>query len=510
MNHPPTSTLPERATAHAGRLALNAPEGLFTYAELLAHADSVAERLLSGRSDLAENRVAFLAPPGFRWTALQWGIWRAGGMAVPLALSNPTREHAWVLDDADPELVVADSALAGGLKEEVVARGIELRTTDELVPLGRIPAPTPSLPVLEASRRAQVLYTSGTTGRPKGVVATHGNLEAQMASLVEAWGWTRDDHTLLVLPLHHVHGIVNVLGCALRSGACCSVLEAFEARRTWEHLARGDLTVFMAVPTIYQRLLEAWEDATEGERERWSSGARRLRLSVSGSAALPVGTLERWEGVTGQRLLERYGMTEIGMALSNPLVGERRPGHVGRPLPRVGVRLVGDQGEVVPEGSVGEIQVRGPAVFGEYWRRPEETAAAFTLDGWFRTGDVALVEGGSYRILGRTSVDIVKSGGEKVSALEVEEVLREHPDVRDCAVVGVADARWGERVSAALVLVPGAEPPTLEGLRDWARERLAPWKIPAAILVLEELPRNAMGKVTKPAVRALFEAAGPG
>ena len=502
------ATLPARARAHGDRPALDAPEGRYGYARLVAAADAVAERLLGGRSDLEEARVAFLVPPGFRWTALQWGIWRAGGIAVPLALSQPAREHAWVLDDAGPERVVADPVLAGGVAEAARARGLPLTTTDQIVPSGLPRGPTDAgLPRVEPSRRAMILYTSGTTGRPKGVVSTHASLEAQMASLAEAWGWRADDHTLLVLPLHHVHGIVNVLGCALRAGALCSVLPAFHAIETWERLGRGDLTVFMAVPTVYQRLLEAWDGAGDSERGRWSEGARRLRLAVSGSAALPVRVLERWEEVTGQRLLERYGMTEIGMALSNPLLGERRPGHVGLPLPGVEVRLVDEQARPVPRGVAGEIQVRGETVFREYWNRPEETGAAFAPGGWFRTGDVAVLEGGgegSYRILGRLSVDIVKSGGEKVSALEVEETLREHPAIRDCAVVGVSDPRWGERVSAAVVLVPGGEAPSLEGLRDWARERLAPWKVPRALLVVEELPRNAMGKVTKPAVRALF------
>jgi malonyl-CoA/methylmalonyl-CoA synthetase len=225
---------------------------------------------------------------------------------------------------------------------------------------------------------------------------------------------------------------------------------------------------------------------------------------VSGSAALPVQVLGRWESITGQRLLERYGMTEIGMALTNPLVGERRAGRVGAPLPGVEVRLVDDHGREVQDCAPGEIQVRGPTVFREYWQRPAETRAAFTDDGWFRTGDVAVREDGSYRILGRSSVDIVKTGGEKVSALEVEEVLREHPGVADCAVVGVPDADWGERLSAAIV--PSRHEPrlTLDALRAWARERLAAWKIPRSLEHVDALPRNAMGKVDKPAVRKLF------
>jgi malonyl-CoA/methylmalonyl-CoA synthetase len=259
----------------------------------------------------------------------------------------------------------------------------------------------------------------------------------------------------------------------------------------------------MAVPTIYARLIDAWDAAPAAQQQAWSEGARACRLMISGSAALPIPTLKRWEQITGHRLLERYGMTEIGMALSNPLTGERRPGFVGSPLPGVQVRLVDEGDRMVAPGSAGEIQVRGPTVFAAYWERPTDTAAAFTRDGWFRTGDVAVVEGGSYRILGRSSVDILKTGGEKISALEVEDVLRAHGGVADCAVVGVADPEWGERVCAAVVRRENADISEAE-LRSYAKGVLAPYKVPKQILLVTELPRNAMGKVTKTSVRALF------
>ncbi len=223
---------------------------------------------------------------------------------------------------------------------------------------------------------------------------------------------------------------------------------------------------------------------------------------VSGSAALPVPTLERWEEITGHRLLERYGMTEMGMGLSNPLHGERRPGSVGEPLPGVEVRLVADDGALAAEGSAGEIQVRGPGVFGEYWGKPDATSSSFQ-DGWFRTGDVALVESGRYRILGRQSVDIIKTGGYKVSALEIESVLRSHEHIAECAVVGIQDDEWGERVAAAVVPRTGGAV-TLDALREWGKERLAVYKVPSRLSVQETLPRNAMGKVVKPDVRKLF------
>ena len=242
-----------------------------------------------------------------------------------------------------------------------------------------------------------------------------------------------------------------------------------------------------------------------------SEAAGRLRLMVSGSAALPAAVFERWREITGHALLERYGMTEIGMALSNPLDGERRPGTVGRPLQGIRVRLVDDDGDpILEEGKPGRIQVRGPGVFLEYWKRHEATREAFR-DAWFDTGDEAVVEDGYHRILGRTSIDIIKTGGYKISALEVEEVLRTHPAIADCAVVGVPDPEWGERVCVAVlaealtVEVGPAEALTVEALRAWAKERLAAYKIPRELRLLDALPRNAMGKVIKTEVRTLFE-----
>jgi malonyl-CoA/methylmalonyl-CoA synthetase len=228
-------------------------------------------------------------------------------------------------------------------------------------------------------------------------------------------------------------------------------------------------------------------------------------LMVSGSAALPVSTLERWKEISGHTLLERYGMTEIGMALSNPLRGQRVPGSVGTPLPGVELRLVEASGMPVAPGTPGGIEVRGPAVFAEYWAKPDATREAFR-DGWFITGDTAVVENGIYRILGRTSIDILKTGGHKVSALEIEEALRRHPAIAECSIVGIADAEWGERVAAAVVLNDG-HALDLQSLRTWARELLAVHKLPSRLLVLEVLPRNAMGKVMKPDLTPLFSIA---
>jgi len=457
---------------------------VFSHYDLAEASARVAGELTRDGADLAEARVAFLVPPSFAHVVVSRGIWLAGGVAVPLATSHPPAELEYVIRDADAAIVIGAGRHRDALEAIAAATGARFVYTPDLLATDAAPmAVAPPAP----ERRAMIVYTSGTTGKPKGAVTTHGNVTAQMASLIEAWEWTPDDIALLVLPLHHVHGIVNVLGCALAAGASCEILPQFDADRAWDRLASGEITVFSAVPTIYHRLIASYDAAPPAVQRARRDGSRRVRLMMSGSAALPVRTLERWREITGHTLLERYGMTELGMVLSNPLHGDRRPGSVGTPLPGVEVRLVD-----------GELEVRGPGVFLEYWRRPQETRDAFH-DGWFRTGDVAVLEDGSYRLLGRSNVDIIKTGGFKVSALEVEEAIREHPAVADCAVTAAADEEWGERVAASVELRPGATL-TLDELQAWTRPRLAPYKIPRELRCVEALPRNAMGKVVKTAL----------
>src|SRR5687768_5647738 len=419
----------------------------YSYEDLDAASRSVAGALLGDNEDLKQTRVAFLTAPGFSYAAVQRAIWRAGGVAVPLAISHPPAELEYVIRDAGASGIVGDAAFRETLAPLARAARARLVIAEQALQA----SPADGLPHLGSNRRAMIIYTSGTTGRPKGVVSTHQIIGAQISSLVSAWGWSPFDRLLLVLPLHHVHGIINGLGCALAVRATCEMLPSFDAEQVWERLASGEITVFTAVPTIYHRLIASWDAAPPPVRHRRSEGVRTLRLMMSGSAALPIQTLERWREISGHTLLERYGMTEIGMALANPLDGERRPGFVGVPLPGVEVRLVDEDGAEVPEGTAGELEVRGPAVFLAYWQRPADSDAAFR-DGWFRTGDVAVFEDGSYRLLGRTSVDIIKTGGYKVSALEIEETLRQHPAIAECAVIGLPDQEWGERVAAAIEL----------------------------------------------------------
>ena len=455
--------------------------------------------LLGDASDLHEQRIAFLVPPCSDWVAALWGIWLAGAIAVPLPLHGSPAELQYIAKDTQAFVLLGDEHTVSLLRPLTIdsLSGRVLSVSDSSMICHR------SLPSVPDLRAAMILYTSGTTSRPKGVVTTHANITAQINCLVEAWHWSPQDRILLCLPLHHVHGIINVLGCALWAGAVCEMLPRFEAEAVWERLASDELTLFMAVPTIYFRLIAAWESASLENRQRWSAGASKLRLMISGSAALPVSILKKWREITGHTLLERYGMTEIGMALSNPYSGTRMPGCVGTPLPRVDVRLVNEVGVQIEEGGVGEIEVRGPSVFREYWRQPDATRDAFR-DGWFRTGDTAVVEDGVYRILGRSSIDILKSGGHKISALEIEEALRTHPSIRECAVVGIEDEEWGQRVGVAIVLQKTASL-SLEELRQWAKDHMSVFKVPTRMIQMEELPRNSMGKVVKPEVKKLFD-----
>ncbi|HMG93022.1 MAG TPA: acyl-CoA synthetase [Chryseolinea sp.] len=488
-------TLFHQASHHGDKVAIREGDKTFTYAELLQESKLLASTLLNGKTDLAEARVAFLVAPGFNYVKTQWAIWQAGGVAVPIFLQAPVASVQYVLEDTAAKIIVVSSEYIPTVATLCKQLGVQIITAEDKHT--RLVA----LPVVDASRKAVILYTSGTTSLPKGVVTTHHNIEAQISTLVKAWAWSSDDHTLCVLPLHHVHGIINVIGCSMWAGACCEFIPNFSATEVFKIFSRGQVNVFMAVPTIYFKLITCWETMNADEQQQTKGTLFAFRLMVCGSAALPVSVLQKWQTISGHRLLERYGMTEIGMGLSNPYHGERKAGCVGLPLEGVQVRLCDDDNNPV-HGEPGEIQVKGDNVFREYWQRPEETAASFTTDGWFRTGDVAEVDtDGYYKILGRKSQDIIKSGGYKISALEIEEVLRQHPLVKDASVVGLPDDEWGEIIAAALVADGAIDE---SALSNWLRERLSKYKLPRKLLVVSDFPRNAMGKVVKNDLKNLF------
>lgn len=488
----------QRAIGYEDRVAIRSNAGVSTYQQLVAMSEWVATTLISAAEDLDEARVAYLVPPGAEYIQTQWGIWRAGGIAVPLSLSATEKELEYALTDSQTSVVIATTELANKIRPLCLQHQIRFLVLDDLSSEA-----ASGLPAVSADRGAMILYTSGTTSKPKGVVTTHACIQAQIESLIEAWHWQQDDRIPLFLPLHHIHGIINIMSCALWMGAVIEAYPRFTLDTILQRIAERAYTVFMAVPTIYVKLIEALEPMTESQRSPIIDGFAAMRLMISGSAALPASVHEKWTELTGQKLLERYGMTEIGMALSNPYHGERRPGAVGEPLPGVEIRLQSESGELIDaEGVSGEIQVRGPNVFREYWHRPDATRDSFVED-WFKTGDMAVVEDGFYRIMGRSSVDIIKSGGYKLSALEIEASLLDHPAIVQCAVVGIPDETWGESVAVAIVLRSSQE---LEpnALRSWCKDRISHYKIPRKMLVVDDLPRNAMGKVMKPAVKNLF------
>lgn len=487
----------QKAKIYSSKTAVVSGGRNSSYQQLLFSSQQFATLLLDGAADLNEQRVAFMVEPGFDYVAVQWGIWQAGGVAVPLCTSHPLPSLQYVIEDTEASVLVVSPVYKEILSGYVAENSLRLIVLDQELTLK--PA---GMPPVDRSRMAMILYTSGTTNLPKGVVTTHANLEAQITMLVTAWEWSGADYTLCILPLHHVHGIVNVVSCALWSGAVCEFLPSFSAEKVFEIFAAGRLNVFMAVPTIYFKLIAHFETLNREQQQALSVAMKAFRLMVSGSAALPVSVMEKWERISGHRLLERYGMTELGMAISNPYRGERRAGHIGQPLPGVTIRLAEEQQAALhdPTGP-GEIQVKGASVFKEYWRKPEATRDSFTTDGWFKTGDVAVLDDGYYKILGRSFVDIIKSGGYKISALEIEEVLRSHELIKDCAVVGLPDEEWGELVAAAVVADPSL---TTEALIPWMKERIPAYRVPRKYITLTDLPRNAMGKVTKNDVKRLF------
>jgi malonyl-CoA/methylmalonyl-CoA synthetase len=478
----------------------------YSYQDLLDKSADFATLLLNEQSDLAEKRVAFMVSPSFDYVQVQWAIWRSGGVAVPLCVSYPLPSLQYVIEDTGAEIIVVGAEFAELIAPLVAEKGLRFIVLGDNNNVGKVLNLTDvksiKLPNIKSTRRAMILYTSGTTNLPKGVVTTHQNIEAQVSTLVKVWQWTADDHILCVLPLHHVHGIINVVSCALWSGATCEFLPHFTAENALNAFKKGQINIFMAVPTIYFKLIAAIDPLSISEKKTLFDTFQRFRLMVSGSAALPVSVMEKWETISGHRLLERYGMTEIGMGISNPYAGERRAGYIGKPLSGVKVRLVDEQNQVVKRGQAGEIQIKGKNVFSEYWGKKQATEKTFTDDGWFKTGDVAVVEKGYYRILGRDSIDIIKSGGYKISALEIEEVLRTHPSVSDVSVIGLPNEEWGEIVAAVLIL--NQNDLDLAALNQWLRQKMPAYKVPRQYKIATELPRNAMGKVTKNDLKQLF------
>ena len=439
-----------------------------TFGEIDRRASQMANAL-AARGFTTGDRLALQLPNGIEIIHLFLACTRLGVIFVPVNVLYKEREVGHILRDAEPRLFVTPHKVVE-LMAEAAGQSTE-----------------PPAVTLDGETPAGIIYTSGTTGTSKGAVLTHNNFLANALNLLGCWQITAADRFLLALPLFHVHALGNGLPCWLISGCRMRLLERFEHQRAAAEFLEFQPTLFYGVPTIYVRLL-----ATAPETAKVIGS--HMRLFVSGSAPLPAQVLEDFERLFGHTILERYGMTETMMNISNPYVGERRPGSVGLPLPGVSARILDDDGNAVPDGITGELYLRGPNVFAGYWRRAEATTAAFR-DGWFRTGDLAVrAADGYYTLCGRRS-DLIISGGFNIYPREIEEFLMEQPEVAEAAVAARSDQVRGE-VPVAFI-VPRGEGFDVEELERRCRAQLASFKIPRKFVRVELLPRNALGKVQK-------------
>ncbi|ABI58130.1 malonate--CoA ligase [Alkalilimnicola ehrlichii MLHE-1] len=493
--------LQSRSQDRDEQVFLEVPNGRnWTYGQAHQHAARLAG-LLRQLGVQPGDRVAVQVDKSPEAICLYLACLRAGAVFLPLNTAYMRTELEYFLHDAEPSLAVVRPAGEETLRELAEAKGgtrVEtldangggslMRTLSE-----QAPEPLPPHPV-SRDDLACILYTSGTTGRPKGAMLSHGNLAANALALEEAWGWRQDDVLIHALPIFHVHGLFVAMHCAMMGASKVYFLPRFDADQVLQLLPRA--TVLMGVPTFYTRLLQQPELNPEL--------CRNMRLFISGSAPLLEETFQQWYERTGHPILERYGMTETGMNISNPLEGERRPGTVGFPLPGVEVRIVDTEGHELPPGEVGSLQVKGPNVFSGYWRLPEKTAEEFTDDGYFITGDMATVsEDGYYAIVGRAK-DLVITGGYNVYPKEVEGFIDGLDGVRESAVIGLPHPDFGEQVAA--VVVPEKAGPKLDeaAVIHQLKGELAGYKVPKAVFFVDELPRNAMGKVQKNVLREQY------
>ena len=478
-------------------LLLTSSGNALSYAEMEQQTARFA-RLLASLGLQPGDRVSAQVPKSPVAVWLYLACLRAGAVFHPLNDAYREHELAHLLADAEPRLAVCHPRAAELFAALTGDRGIPVLTLDEhgagsLAALAQNERPEFETVVRDARDLAVLLYTSGTTGRPKGAMITHGNLGANARALIDAWGFRPGDRLLHALPIFHAHGLFVGLGCTLMSGASMVFLPQFEADAVISWLPR--CTVMMGVPTYYSRLLAT------GRIDRRTCG--QIRLFISGSAPLPPEKFSKFREQTGQDILERYGMTETGMNTSNPLRGERRPGSVGRPLPGVTVRIADRDDHPLPAGATGAIQIRGANVFPGYWRLPEQTAEAFTADGFFRSGDLGWLSDDGYLTIAGRSRDLIITGGLNVYPHEVEIVIDSLPGIAESAVIGVSHPDFGESVVAVVVPAPAANPDEVRLIPE-LRERLANFKVPKRVFVVDQLPRNAMGKVQKAELRRRY------
>jgi malonyl-CoA/methylmalonyl-CoA synthetase len=431
-----------------------------------------------------------------------------GAVTLPLNPAYTPEEIAYFLNDSGSTILFTDSEgfekvrqmLAENEKIKVILLGNQGENSLGVLLKKFSGSGVKHLPAnpTQPDDVAMICYTSGTTSKPKGAMITHRNLVTNTLALQKVWRWTDRDILLHVLPLFHVHGLCVALHGGLCAGSTIIMHGKFDPVRTWETIKREKCTMFMGVPTIYYRLLSVWDDA----RPNLAS----MRVFISGSAPLSVELFEHFHSATGFRILERYGMTEAQMITSNPYDSERRiPGSVGYPLPGVHVRVASESGEDVKPGEIGEILIKGENVFRGYWRMPEKTEESF-VGGWFRSGDLGYQDAKDEMrlyLVGRTK-ELIISGGYNIYPKEVESVLDQHEAVLESAVLGLGDPEFGEKVAAAVVLRQDQPAPTEEDLIAFCRSRLVGYKCPKKIVFVDELPRNAMGKIQKHVIKKIL------
>lgn len=516
---------------YSNNIAIVDNHGSFKYKDILHSSYTVAEKIRSFIPNSRE-RISFLCSSDATYVSVLLACWLTGNVAVPLCSSHPESMLEYYIVDSQSKLLISNEKYLDPIKNIASKSNLPFFVVDHdilsrpsTIKQHQLESDFSSSNSCSENERALIIYTSGTTGRPKGVVLNHGTLFSQTSAVITMWNITEKDAILHSLPLHHIHGIMNALLCLLKAGGTIVMQQKFNTVEVWKHFLKLDnkplVNLFFAVPTMYAKLVQKFEQVGMSENKAREQCLNSMRLMCSGSASLPVPVFHRWEDITGHRIVERFGMSEIGMALSTTLEGPRQAGTVGIPLPDVEIKIrknnndsagavndlvVGNHSEIkmLSENETsGELLVRGPNVFKEYWNKEKATAEAFTKDGWFQTGDTACFEDGAFKILGRSSVDIIKSGGFKISALEVESCLLRHPDIIECTVFGLPDDVWGERVAALIIFKKGKEVIDSE-LKTWCKQYIPPYSIPTAIKHVEEIPRNVLGKVNKKELRAKY------
>jgi malonyl-CoA/methylmalonyl-CoA synthetase len=434
--------------------------------------------ILAGRGLMRGDRLCVYLANCIEIIDIYLACLRLGIIYVPVNILYREREISHILDDADPKAVISRDDFPSASTRPIWNLAELAADPSQVMTATAIP--------LEGDDPAAIIYTSGTTGVSKGAILTHNNFAANALTLNACWMITPSDRFLLTLPLFHVHGLGNGLHCWLTSGCRLRLLERFDHKRAIAEFLNFRPTLFFGVPTMYIRMI----DTPEGDAREIGSF---MRLFVSGSAPLPSHVLEEFRSRFGHTILERYGMTETFMNISNPYVGERRPGSVGLPLPGVSVQIRGPEGALLPDGETGELFVRGPNVFAGYWQRDDATRAAF-VDGYFRTGDIGERSSDKYYTLKGRRSDLIISGGFNIYPREIEEFLLEQMEVVEAAVVGVSDEIRGEVPVAYIVCSESFDPGSLE---ERCRNAFASFKIPRAFMRVEALPRTALGKVQK-------------